>query len=276
MYLKSCCLLLIFCTFVVIQSTQYKTERQGRVNSLRGYFKDNSFGSHGCVDIPKNLSLCHDIGYPRMFLPNNLQHDNINEVVQQSSSWKPLVRSKCHGDVRLFLCSLYAPVCLDEPIFPCRNLCESVKEACEPKMQAYGYSWPEMFDCSKFPGAGSLCIEPVAGMSKEYQHVTTDKEHIVSGEKFKNNVNEKEINSEKNLDEWKGFNEKDNGRSNGRKIKNQRFIHKIETYKSRCYGKNCHKRVHEYAQNRCEGRKCNHKIIHHSCKLCSTFNEIIS
>lgn len=118
--------------------------------------------SRRCVDIPRNLSLCHDIGYPKMFMPNNLEHESLLEVSQQSASWNPLVRSKCHPDVRMFLCSLFAPVCLDEPIYPCESLCLNVKKACEPKMLAYGYSWPEMFECSKFPKGEELCIGPVA------------------------------------------------------------------------------------------------------------------
>lgn len=33
-----------------------------------------------CVDIPRNMSLCHDIGYHKMRLPNLLDHDTMAEV----------------------------------------------------------------------------------------------------------------------------------------------------------------------------------------------------
>ena len=72
----------------------------------------------------------------------------------------PLVRIKCHQDTQLFLCSLFAPICLDQPIYPCRSLCESVKNGCEARMNAYSYQWPAMFNCSKFPDDNGLCIQP--------------------------------------------------------------------------------------------------------------------
>ncbi len=33
-----------------------------------------------CVHIPQNLTLCHDIGYTKMRLPNLLDHDTMQEV----------------------------------------------------------------------------------------------------------------------------------------------------------------------------------------------------
>ncbi|CAB1460900.1 unnamed protein product [Pleuronectes platessa] len=101
-----------------------------------------NFGQHElfykknhCKQIPANLLLCHDIEYTEMRLPNLLGHETMNEVLQQASSWIPLVQKQCHPDTRKFLCSLFAPVCLDEldePIQPCRSLCESVKQGCAP------------------------------------------------------------------------------------------------------------------------------------------------
>lgn len=73
-----------------------------------------------CVEIPSNLTLCHGIGYEKMMLPNLLDHDTLNEVTQQAGSWVPLTRINCHPDAKVFLCSLFSPVCLDRLIFPCR------------------------------------------------------------------------------------------------------------------------------------------------------------
>lgn len=36
-------------------------------------------------------------------------------------------------------------------MYPCHELCVSVRDACSPIMLAYGFSWPEMFDCNRFP-----------------------------------------------------------------------------------------------------------------------------
>lgn len=114
-----------------------------------------------CIDIPANLSLCRDIGYVSMRLPNLLEHDTLAEVTQQARSWVPLLGIQCHPDTQLFLCSLFSPVCLDRPIYPCRSLCEGVKQGCEERMNFYGFPWPEMLRCDKFPLDQNLCIAQV-------------------------------------------------------------------------------------------------------------------
>ncbi|XP_023676033.1 secreted frizzled-related protein 5 [Paramormyrops kingsleyae] len=111
-----------------------------------------------CVDIPADLRLCHSVGYKRMRLPNLLEHESMPEVRQQAGSWVPLLAKRCHGDTQVFLCSLFAPVCLDRPIYPCRSLCEAVRDSCAPVMETYGFPWPEMLRCDKFPIDNDLCI----------------------------------------------------------------------------------------------------------------------
>ena len=111
-----------------------------------------------CIDIPSNLTLCQNLRYHQMRLPNLLEHDTLREVTNQAKSWVPLVGIRCHPDTKLFLCSLFSPVCLDRPIWPCRSLCTAVKTACEGHMNAHGFSWPDMLKCDKFPLDNDLCI----------------------------------------------------------------------------------------------------------------------
>uniref|UniRef100_A0A3Q3K8M1 FZ domain-containing protein n=1 Tax=Monopterus albus TaxID=43700 RepID=A0A3Q3K8M1_MONAL len=116
-----------------------------------------------CKPIPSTLSLCHGIGYRHMWIPNLLGHDSLKEARQQSAAWLPLISKLCHGDTKKFLCSLFAPVCLPElsgPVRPCRSLCEAVRDGCVPVMSAFGFPWPEMFNCSRFPDprGTELCI----------------------------------------------------------------------------------------------------------------------
>nr|XP_057935765.1 secreted frizzled-related protein 2-like [Doryrhamphus excisus] len=116
-----------------------------------------------CKPIPSTLSLCHGIGYRHMRLPNLLGHDSLREAQQQSAAWLPLISKLCHRDTKKFLCSLFAPVCVPDysgPVSPCRNLCEAVRDHCVPVMSAFGFPWPEMFDCSRFPRETQLCIPP--------------------------------------------------------------------------------------------------------------------
>ncbi|XP_030623980.1 secreted frizzled-related protein 1b [Chanos chanos] len=110
-----------------------------------------------CIDIPEDLRLCYNVGYHQMLLPNLLEHETIAEVKQQAGSWVPLVHKACHTGTQVFLCSLFAPVCLDRPIYPCRWLCEAVRDSCTPIMEAFGFPWPEMLTCDKFP-QDDVCI----------------------------------------------------------------------------------------------------------------------
>ncbi|KAK7120389.1 hypothetical protein R3I94_020401 [Phoxinus phoxinus] len=118
-----------------------------------------SYGrSPQCMDIPEDLRLCFNVGYNQMLLPNLLEHETIAEVKQQAGSWVPLVHKACHPGTQVFLCSLFAPVCLERPTYPCRWLCEAVRDGCTPIMQSFGFPWPEMLNCDKFPEGDDVCI----------------------------------------------------------------------------------------------------------------------
>ena len=124
-------------------------------------------GQPKCVDIPKKLDLCKDIGYTSMRLPNLLGHDTLEEVTQQARVWVALSAIGCHKYTQLFLCSLFTPVCLERDIFPCQSLCESVKDACLKRMKTYGFPWPDMLRCEQFPKDNDLCIKQVGNSSRE-------------------------------------------------------------------------------------------------------------
>ncbi|XP_037076841.1 secreted frizzled-related protein 5-like [Pollicipes pollicipes] len=116
-----------------------------------------------CVPIPRNMSLCRDIGYTRLRLPNLLQHDSLSELVMQSATWTPLLNLRCDPDTKLFLCSLYAPICLERPIYPCRSLCQKVELGCGARMAEYGFPWPDIVRCDKFPVDNDMCIKAQSG-----------------------------------------------------------------------------------------------------------------
>lgn len=141
----------------------YYSDSADGYDTMSDWIKDpypsiGRFNQPKCVDIPNNLTLCRDIGYNQMRLPNLLDHDTINEVTQQAKSWGSLLGIRCHPDTKLFLCSLFSPVCLERTIWPCRSLCEDVKSSCEGIMNKYHFVWPEMLRCDKFPLDNDLCI----------------------------------------------------------------------------------------------------------------------
>lgn len=59
----------------------------------------------------------------------------------------------CSPDLKIFLCSVYAPVCtiIEEALPPCRSLCQSARAGCEGLMNKFGFQWPDSLDCAKYP-----------------------------------------------------------------------------------------------------------------------------
>ena len=104
------------------------------------------------------MSLCRGIGYRQMRLPNLFEHDTLREATDQAVAWVPLLATRCSESTQLFLCSLFSPVCLDEPIWPCRTLCEHVRAGCEARMLDHGFAWPDVLRCDRFPSEEDLCI----------------------------------------------------------------------------------------------------------------------
>lgn len=138
-----------------------------------------------CKPIPSTLSLCHGIGYRHMRVPNLLGHDTLREAQQQSAAWLPLISKLCHRDTKKFLCSLFAPVCLPEysgPVSPCRSLCETVRDGCVPVMSAFGFPWPEMFNCTRFPRGTELCI-PATGVHEGRTVEEVRREEALKGQR---------------------------------------------------------------------------------------------
>ncbi|XP_052337793.1 secreted frizzled-related protein 5 isoform X1 [Oncorhynchus keta] len=121
--------------------------------------------SSRCVPIPAGMALCQNIGYATMRMPNLLGHESPGEAVQQSASWLPLLARECHPDARIFLCSLFTPICLDRFVSPCQSLCESVRDSCAPIMGCYGYPWPDILRCDQFPANHLMCISSVTNTS---------------------------------------------------------------------------------------------------------------
>ena len=162
--------------FTLKHVTCYSLSNDDSLESLTDW--DSSlYGKPICRPIPSNMSLCKNINYQQMRVPNLLGHDALDEIEYQSSAWSPLLSIKCHKETQLFLCSLFAPVCVEQSpatsIYPCRSLCESVRQSCEGPMLKYSYPWPDMFNCTKFPEDNGLCIKSSDGMVQEATTTTT-------------------------------------------------------------------------------------------------------
>ncbi|GAB5568051.1 secreted frizzled-related protein 5-like isoform X1 [Prionailurus iriomotensis] len=47
-------------------------------------------------------------------------------------------------------------------IYPCRSLCEALQASCAPIMACYGYPWPAILHCGRFPAGHSLWVAAVS------------------------------------------------------------------------------------------------------------------
>ncbi|XGW19248.1 hypothetical protein V3C99_003237 [Haemonchus contortus] len=113
--------------------------------------------SRKCV--PLRIPMCIDLPYNSTVYPNLLNHQTQEDAEIAINQFSPLVKVRCSEDIKLFLCTVYAPVCtqLEKPIQPCRDLCLSAKNGCESLMIKFGFRWPEQLDCKHFPTEG-ICV----------------------------------------------------------------------------------------------------------------------
>lgn len=120
-----------------------------------------------CQEI--TIPMCRGIGYNWTSMPNSLHHDTQEEAGLEVHQFWPLVKIECSPDMRFFLCSIYAPICIkDYPnsIPACKSVCLRAEAGCAPLMRKYGFAWPERMQCDKFPQFGdpqNLCMDAKNG-----------------------------------------------------------------------------------------------------------------
>uniref|UniRef100_A0A8D3BWI8 Frizzled-3 n=1 Tax=Scophthalmus maximus TaxID=52904 RepID=A0A8D3BWI8_SCOMX len=107
---------------------------------------------------PITLRMCQGLAYNSTFMPNTLNHYDQQTAALAMEPFHPMVNLQCSPELRMFLCSLYAPVCTEygRMTLPCRRLCLQAKSDCYKLMDMFGVSWPEEMDCNRFPD----CDEP--------------------------------------------------------------------------------------------------------------------
>lgn len=123
-----------------------------------------------CEEI--TIPMCLNIGYNLTRMPNELNHETQDEAGLEVHQFWPLVEIKCSPDLKFFLCSMYAPICLPDfrkPLPPCKDLCRRAREGCEPIMTQYGFKWPERLECDNFPeqGGAVLCMDQPTNTSTQ-------------------------------------------------------------------------------------------------------------
>lgn len=116
-------------------------------------------GSSGGICEPITIPICQDLSYNQTITPNLLGHTSQREAVMKMSFFNSIVQTVCSVDIRLFVCMVYAPKCVEGEVQrPCRSFCERAKQGCEGLMRNYGVSWPEELQCDSFPDEGCLTV----------------------------------------------------------------------------------------------------------------------
>lgn len=97
---------------------------------------------------------------------NTLGHTSLNDALAELHKYAYLLsKDPCKDKIQLFLCSLYAPVCVsantwDSLLLPCRDDCEEAKRYCSDDLVLTKSNWPDEWDCRKFnyQSDDKLCV----------------------------------------------------------------------------------------------------------------------
>lgn len=99
---------------------------------------------------------------------NILGHPTLTEAEAELHKYGYLTHQQpCGSEIRLFLCSLYVPVCVIDPtttnrnvLRPCRDECEKARGACRMALAMTNQTWPVEWDCKNFryQAEDKLCV----------------------------------------------------------------------------------------------------------------------
>ncbi|XP_026872824.2 secreted frizzled-related protein 2-like [Electrophorus electricus] len=100
---------------------------------------------------PIHLSFCQGLPYNHTVMPNVLGHVDQEAAGTEVDVFSPLVLLGCSPELQPFLCSVYAPECVNGSAKPvCRATCESARLGCGRLMGKLELSWPKELDCASF------------------------------------------------------------------------------------------------------------------------------
>uniref|UniRef100_A0A915ENH6 FZ domain-containing protein n=1 Tax=Ditylenchus dipsaci TaxID=166011 RepID=A0A915ENH6_9BILA len=120
---------------------------------------------------PIDIPMCQNIPYNKTIFPNPYIESDEQSLQAQTEHFKPLIKTKCNPHVQFFICSAFAPMCPDampQAVTSCRSVCEEVKRDCIQILQEFDIQWPALLNCSRFPEAPSLCMQPSNSPQQTY------------------------------------------------------------------------------------------------------------
>nr|CDS30857.1 frizzled [Hymenolepis microstoma] len=122
---------------------------------------------------PIREPICQNLEYKDTIMPNLVKMTSQEEAAKRMIDYKSLLNVNCSHFLKLFLCTIYFPMCdpvlQSSAIKPCKSLCIHVRNRCEPIMQQFNFSWPTELNCDDLPKPPDLCIEPPNGYGLDDQ-----------------------------------------------------------------------------------------------------------
>ncbi len=113
---------------------------------------------------PIREPVCQGLQYTDTKMPNWVKMTSQEEAAKRMIDYKSLLNINCSHYLKLFLCTIYFPMCTPvlekSALKPCKPLCIHVRDRCEPIMKRFQFSWPAELSCDNLPETPKLCIEP--------------------------------------------------------------------------------------------------------------------
>ena len=121
-----------------------------------------------------NIPMCKGESYNQTVYPNLHVHTQ-EDAGLKIQTFYPLVQVGCSAHLRSFLCSVYAPECVDgRPRAPCRATCELARGGCEALMNNFGFPWPDTLRCENFTmetcDVSDCMVKPLLCCVHQYTH----------------------------------------------------------------------------------------------------------
>lgn len=124
-----------------------------------------------CIDI-SSIPVCSGLSFTYGTVPNMFYQCRIEEITTELEYYTPLRESNCHPNLNFLLCGVYTPFCIRAEVpftFPCREICDQVREACEDDYARlyHNLPWPNKLQCHRYPSSespgGHRCVMPNEG-----------------------------------------------------------------------------------------------------------------
>ncbi len=151
-------------TFALLLATAESSQLRSSVGRVMGDREDDTFDGKASCQMIK-AGVCKDLPYNMTFFPNLVGLSTQTEATRRVASYRELINMNCSKYIRVFLCSVYFPMCNSKaspvmPLKPCMEFCQHVKGHCEVYLRMADLRWPKDLACSAFPSKTELCLLP--------------------------------------------------------------------------------------------------------------------